>query len=103
MYIPILVVYIPIPVVYIPIPVVYIQSFMGRIFREDVATVWATTVAAAEEVLVCLPSDLSCYSCFGETLLIPSQVADVPAIHLCRYAVATFMAITCTNKSGLLW
>ena len=69
---------------------------------------WVTTVAITqqpEKYYKHLPSDLSCYCHFKETLLTPSRVVDtstiyVSMIYLRRYAVGAFMAITCTNKSG---
>ena len=58
---------------------------------------------AARELLVHLPSDMSRYCRFSETLLTPSQVVHVMIhIRICRYAVAVFLAIMCTNKSGWL-
>ena len=58
---------------------------------------------AARELLVHLPSDMSRYCHFSETLLTPSQVVHVTIhIRICRYAVAVFLAIMCTNKSGWL-
>ena len=52
---------------------------------------------AARELLVHLPSDMSRYCHFSETLLTPSQVVHVTIhIRICRYAVAVFL---CTNKS----
>ena len=50
---------------------------------------------AAKEVLVHLPSDLSCYCRFKETLLTPSRVVDTSTIYLCRYAIAVFVASMC--------
>ena len=58
---------------------------------------------AAKEVLVHLPSDLSCYCRFKETLLTPSRVVDTSTIYLCRYAIAVFVASMCKSKSGGLW
>ena len=58
---------------------------------------------AARVALVHLPSDISRYCRFSETLLTPSQVVHVTIhIRICRHAVAVFLAIMCTNKSGWL-
>ena len=46
-----------------------------------------------------LLSDLSRYCHFRETLLMLSRVVDKSTISLRRYAVAAFVAITCTKKS----
>ena len=72
-------------------------------FSQDLWPVWVTTVAItqqSEKYCKHLPSDLSCYCHFGETLLTPSQVLDTSTIYLHRYAVGAFSAVTCTNKSG---
>ena len=56
---------------------------------------------AARELLVHLPSDISRYCRFGETLLTPSRVIDMSRYTYIRiYAVATFYHVY--NKSGLL-
>ena len=47
-----------------------------------------------------IPSDLSCYCHFKETLLTLSRVVDTSTIYLRRCAVGAFVAVTCTNKSG---
>ena len=64
---------------------------------------WVTTVAITQQLekyYKHLPSDLSCYCHFEETLLTPSRVVGSSTIYLRRYAEGAFVAIMCTNKSG---
>ena len=97
-----------------------VQTFAGCIFREcpvsgflkfsfmqpnlpeeaNLVCYHCSNHTAAKEVLVHLTSDLSRYCHFRETLLTLSQVVNTFMIHLRRYVVAAFVAITCTNKSG---
>ena len=77
--------------------------FTRRILSKDLWPVWVTTVAITQQpkkYYKHLPSDLSRYCHFGESLLTQSWVEDTSTIYLRRYAVGAFVAITCTNKSG---
>ena len=98
-----------------PAPLVRIFLFFSffflRFFCETffclkiLRTVWgylcSNHTAAGEvcTVLVQLPSRLSRYCHFGETVLMPSRVVSTIYVCVRRYAAITLMAITCVQTS----